>query len=102
MLDPIDRKILRSLQEDGRITNQELASRCSLSPSACHERTRRLRDQGYIKGFTALLNPALLGQSLTVFIEVLLERTDAEGVRSFGDAVAKEPRISECYMIAGA
>jgi Lrp/AsnC family leucine-responsive transcriptional regulator len=58
MIDQVDRKILRGLQDDGRISNQELAARCALSPSACLERTRRLRDQGYIKGFTALLERA--------------------------------------------
>jgi len=102
MIDQVDRKILRGLQDDGRISNQELAARCALSPSACLERTRRLRDQGYIKGFTALLEPSLLGQSLTIFIEVLLERTDADGIRAFKEAIASQPRIAECYMIAGA
>jgi Lrp/AsnC family leucine-responsive transcriptional regulator len=101
MIDQVDRKILRGLQEDGRISNLDLAARCALSPSACLERTRRLRDQGYIKGFTALLEPRLLNQSVTIFIEVLLERTDAAGVNLFSDSIANEPRIMECFMIAG-
>lgn len=102
MIDQVDRKILRVLQEDGRITNQELAARCALSSSACLERTRRLRAQGYIRGFTALLDPRRLNQALTVFIEVLLERTTGDGLELFSQAIENQPRITECYMIAGA
>ena len=101
MLDRSDRKILRVLQEDGRISNLQLATRCAMSASACLERTRRLKEQGYIRGFTALLNPRLLGQPLTIFIEILLERSNSDGLERFREAVAAQPRIAECYMIDG-
>jgi Lrp/AsnC family leucine-responsive transcriptional regulator len=101
MIDKVDRNILRALQEDGRITNLQLAARCALSPSACLERTRRLKEEGYIRRFTALLEPKLLDQALTIFIEVHLERTNAAGLERFGEAVAEQPRIVECHMIAG-
>jgi len=57
MLDKINKKILAALQEDGRITNVDLATKVNLSPAACLERVRRLTDMGYIVGYTALLNP---------------------------------------------
>ena len=100
-LDKIDLKILQALQEDGRITNLQLAARCSISPSACLERTRRLREQGYIKGYTALLDPKKFDQALTIFIEVQLERTTSDGLERFREAILNQPRIMECYMILG-
>src|SRR5690348_293512 len=63
-LDDTDRRLLRVLQSEGRISNQELAERCHLSPSACSDRVRRLRDAGYIKGFAALLDPERVGRAL--------------------------------------
>ncbi len=97
----MDRKLLRVLQEDGRITNQELAARCAISPSACLDRMRRLRERGYIRGYAALLDPELLDQSFLVFVEVVLDRTTGDVFRRFGDAVAERPEILECHMVAG-
>ena len=85
MLDEGDRRILRILQQDGRITNQELAARCAMSPSACLERMRRLRERGYIRGYAALLDADKLGQGFLVFVE----------------CVADRPEILECHMVAG-
>jgi Lrp/AsnC family leucine-responsive transcriptional regulator len=96
-----DRRILRILQEDGRITNQELASRCGMSPSACLERVRRLQANGYIRHYAALLDPQRLGLGFLVFVEVLLERTTGELFQQFSEAVAKHPEIQECHMVAG-
>ncbi|WP_380874115.1 AsnC family transcriptional regulator [Sphingomonas sp. DBB INV C78] len=101
MLNESDRRILREVQKDGRITNQELASRCGLSASACLDRLRRLREQGYITGFTALLNPAKLDRSLMMFIEVLLDRTTRETIKDFATAVIALPEVLECHMVAG-
>src|SRR5690606_29474037 len=78
MLDKISKKILAELQNDGRISNVELASRVNLSPAACLERVRKLQETGYILGYTAQLNPELLDVSLLVFIEVVLDRTTPE------------------------
>jgi Lrp/AsnC family leucine-responsive transcriptional regulator len=100
-MDAADRKILRILQEDGRITNQELASRCAMSPSACLERMRRLKERGYIMSYTALLDPALLDHKFLVFVEVVLERTTGDVFRKFSEAVAQRPEILECHMVAG-
>src|SRR5579875_2427527 len=75
MIDDTDRRLLRILQADGRITNQELASRANLSPAACHERVKRLRERGVITGYTATLDPEKVGRGLMVFVEVVLDRT---------------------------
>ncbi len=73
-LDRIDRNILNELQKDGRISNVELSKRVGLSPTPCLERVRRLERQGYITGYTALLNPQYLDASLLVFVEITLNR----------------------------
>jgi Lrp/AsnC family leucine-responsive transcriptional regulator len=101
MLDEGDRRILRVLQEDGRISNLELSQRCAMSPSACLERTRRLRERGYIRGFVALLDPQLLGQALLIFVEVTLDRTSGDIFTEFAEAVKGERAIAECHMVAG-
>jgi len=101
MLDEIDRRILRVLQADGRITNRELAERCNLSAAACHDRFRRLQERGYIEGFVALLNPEKLGRALTIFVEVLLDRTTGDIFEEFAAAVRRTPEVIECHMVAG-
>ncbi|CAN7342930.1 Lrp/AsnC ligand binding domain-containing protein [Phenylobacterium sp. LjRoot225] len=100
-LDATDRRLLRVLQADGRISNQELAQRCNLSPSACSERVRRLREQGYITGFAALVDPAKIGRSLLIFVEVVLDRTTADVFDAFAAAARRAPDVLECYMVAG-
>ncbi|WP_284734536.1 Lrp/AsnC ligand binding domain-containing protein [Sphingosinicella terrae] len=101
MIDEMDRKLLRVLQAEGRITNQELASRCAISPSACLDRMRRLKERGYISGYAALLDPEKLDQSFLVFVEVVLDRTTGDVFRRFSAAVAERPEILECHMVAG-
>jgi Lrp/AsnC family leucine-responsive transcriptional regulator len=101
MLDEIDRRLLRALQADGRITNQELAQRCNLSPAACHERFKRLRERGYIIGFTALLDPEKLDRALLIFVEILLDRTTGDLFEQFAASVRETPEILECHMVAG-
>jgi len=100
-VDQIDRKILRALQEDGRITNAALAEKCGLSNAACFERVRRLRESGVILGYTALLDPAKLDRELMIFIEVLLDRTTDDAFAAFADHVRKLPDVIECHMVAG-
>ncbi|MFZ5707759.1 MAG: Lrp/AsnC ligand binding domain-containing protein [Pseudomonadota bacterium] len=101
MLDQIDRKILNTLQRDGRITNQDLAAQAGISPSACLDRLRKLREQGYIDDIVALLNPKKLDRALLVFIEVMLDRTTNNVFDHFADAVKAMPEILECHMVAG-
>jgi Lrp/AsnC family transcriptional regulator, leucine-responsive regulatory protein len=100
-VDQIDRKILRALQEDGRITNNALAQKCGLSNAACFERVRRLRESGVITGYTALLDPEKLDRALLVFIEVLLDRTTDDAFAAFAEHVRKLPDVIEAHMVAG-
>jgi len=101
MLDETDRRILRTLQADGRITNQALAERCHISPAACFDRVKRLRANGYIKGTMAVLDPAKLDRALLIFVEVLLDRTTGDVFDEFAAAVRRHPEIMECHMVAG-
>lgn len=101
MLSETDRCILKLIQEEGGITNQELASRCGLSASSCFERLKRLREQDYILGFYAQLNPKKLDRSLLIFIEVLMDRTTGDVFKNFAETVSAMPEILECHMVAG-
>ncbi|MDF2493717.1 Lrp/AsnC ligand binding domain-containing protein [Sphingomonas sp.] len=101
MLDVIDRNILRVLQRNGRITNQELAAQAGISPSACFDRLRKLREQGYVSDIVALLDPQKLDRALLVFIEVMLDRTTSNVLEDFALAVQDMPEILECHMVAG-
>jgi Lrp/AsnC family transcriptional regulator, leucine-responsive regulatory protein len=100
-LDKIDLKILNALQIDGRISNLKLAEVVALSPTAVLARTQRLQREGYILGYEARLNPAKLGRGLTVFVEVLLERTTPQVFDQFKAAAQARPEILECHMVAG-
>ncbi|MES1972729.1 MAG: Lrp/AsnC ligand binding domain-containing protein [Pseudomonadota bacterium] len=100
-MDVMDRKLLRVLQVDGRITNQALAEQCGLSPAACFDRVKRLRASGVIKGYAALIDPKKAGLALMVFIEVLLDRTTDDVFAAFADHVARLPEVLECHMVAG-
>ena len=100
-LDAIDRRILRELQADGRISNLRLAEAVHLSPSAVLERVKRLTRDGVILGYEARLDPAMLGAGLLVFIEVLLDRTLPAVLETFKAAVQARPEILECHLVAG-
>jgi len=100
-LDRIDRRILQALQEDGRISNLKLAERVALSPTAVLSRVQRLTREGYIVGYEARLNPALLGAGMLIFVEVLLDRTTPNVFEQFKAAVQVHPEIMECHMVAG-
>lgn len=100
-LDRIDRQILRTLQDDGRISNLKLAEVVSLSPTAVLARVQRLTRDGYILGYEAQLNPQLLDAGMLVFVEVLLDRTTPNVFDAFKAAVQVHPQIMECHMVAG-
>ena len=100
-LDDTDRRLLRVLQTDGRISNAELARRCNLSPAACFERVKRLKDKKVITGYAALIDPASAGRALLIFIEVQLDRTTGDVFDAFADAVRHQPEVLECHMVAG-
>jgi len=100
-LDRIDRKILKILQDDGRIANLKLAESVALSPTAVLARVQRLTRDGYILGYEARLNPLKLGAGMLVFVEVLLDRTTPNVFDEFKAAVQVHPAIMECHMVAG-
>lgn len=100
-LDRIDLKILEQLQLDGRISNVELSKRVGLSPTPCLERVRRLERQGYISGYTAILNPKFLGATLLVFVEITLNRSTADVFDQFSHAVQNLDEILECHLVSG-
>ena len=100
-MDETDRRVLKLLQGDGRMTNVELSRRANMSQAAMHDRVRRLQQDGVIEGYTVKLNPAKLGRALLVFIEVTLDRTSAATFDAFAQAVARAPEILECHMVAG-
>ena len=101
VLDAVDRRLLRALQEDGRLSNAELARRCNLSAAACFERVRRLRARRVITGYAALIDPAKVGRGLLIFVEVLLDRTTGDMFEAFAEAVRRQPEVLECHMVAG-
>ncbi|MFT3778669.1 MAG: winged helix-turn-helix transcriptional regulator [Ottowia sp.] len=100
-LDRIDLRILRLLQQDGRISNQKLADSVGLSPTAVLARVQRLTRDGVILGYRAELNPDKLGRGLVVFVEVLLDRTTPGVFDAFKAAAQVREEILECHMVAG-
>ena len=100
-LDAIDRKILKELQDDGRITNVDLARRVGISAPPCLRRVRALEEAGYIKGYRALLDEKLLGYEVTVFAMVHLTSQAEADLKAFEDFVRKAPLVRECWMLSG-
>lgn len=101
LLDDIDRRILTELQRDGRLSNQDLATRIGISPSPCWRRVRGLESSGVIRGYAALVDPAALGLNVSVFTQVSLERQEEKTLQIFEAAVADWPEIMECYLMTG-
>jgi Lrp/AsnC family leucine-responsive transcriptional regulator len=101
-LDAIDRKILRVLLKDARLSNSQIAEKVGLSASPCWQRMRRLESEGYITGYIATLDQRLLGAAETVIIEVTLDRHDDEVLEKFGQAMASMPEVLEVYLVTGA
>ncbi|MDQ0471932.1 Lrp/AsnC family transcriptional regulator [Labrys wisconsinensis] len=100
-LDAIDRKILRHLVEDGRMSNLDVAERVGLSPTPCSRRIRQLEESGVIDGYSARINPAALGLKLCVVMFVKLSRYGPEGHEQFLEAIGKRPEITECLLVSG-
>jgi DNA-binding Lrp family transcriptional regulator len=100
-LDAIDRQILRELQDDGRITNVELARRIGISAPPCLRRVRALEAAGYIKGYRALLDGKLLGYDVTVFALVHLSSQAEADLKRFEEFVRGQPLVRECWMLSG-
>jgi Lrp/AsnC family transcriptional regulator of ectoine degradation len=100
-LDDRDLKILAILAREGRITNQRLAERVSLSPSACLDRVRRLEAGGVVTGYRAEVAVAKVARSVQVFVQVTLKRHEAADFTRFEQAVRAVPEILDCHAIGG-
>lgn len=100
-LDAIDRAILAELQQDGRLSNVDLAQRVHLSPSACLRRVKALEDGGVIAQYVALLNPRAVGRHGTSYTIVNLESTQPAKLDAFEQAVKATPEILDCFYVAG-
>ena len=100
-LSTIDRKILRALQEDGRMTIQAIADRVGLSASPCLRRIRQMERAGIIAGYSATVDQKAVGLPVSVFISIKLERQRARELDAFGAAISDWPEVMECYLMTG-
>ena len=100
-IDRFDRLILEALQDDGRISNVQLAGRIGLSESACLRRVRALEDSGMIRGYVALVNQNEAGLPGNVFVQIGLHREVESELAAFEDAVIAIPEVMECYLMSG-
>lgn len=100
-LDPIDRRLLAELQDDGRMTNVELAQRVGLTAPPCLRRVRALEEAGVIRGYHADLDAARLGYTITVFALVSLKSQAEEALRQFESHMKGLPEVRECHMLNG-
>jgi len=101
MLDRYDREILRLLQQEGRLSNQELAERIGLSASPCLRRVRALEEAGYISGYRAMLDAGKLGLSLTALLHISMDRHTPERFENFEQQIQALPEVMECLLITG-
>ncbi|WP_417809843.1 Lrp/AsnC family transcriptional regulator [Thioclava sp.] len=101
-MDAKDRQIIRALQRDGRMTNQDLAEAVNLSPSPCLRRVRNLEAKGVIQGYSAEVDAAAYGLAITVFVRVKLERHNEEEVQKFEKRVRLIDEVLECHVMTGA
>ena len=100
-LSRIDKKILRELQLDGRISFTELARRVGLTTTPCLERVKRMEREGVIQGYTTLLDPARLQAALVVFVQIRLSRTSQNIFAKFKKAAMALNAVQECYLVSG-
>ena len=100
-IDNIDLKILRILQDEGRISNLDLSKKIDMTPPPTLRRVRDLEDKGYIDGFRANINPEKLGFDLTAWIFISLKNQNVESLNSFEKLVWGWENIRECYMLNG-
>ena len=100
-MDRIDTNIIRVLQQDGRLSNQDLAERVGLSPSPCLRRVRLLEERGIIKGYAALIDEAQLGFGVSVFVSVQLDRQVDRALETFERAVKSFDEVVDCWLMTG-
>lgn len=100
-LDSFDAKLLAHVQENNRLTMDELSQRVGLSPSACQRRLAQLRKDGHIVADVSILDPRKIGKPLIMIIEVTLEREGRETTTRFKDAMRKNAKVMQCYYVTG-
>jgi len=101
-LDRYEHRILRALQADGRLTNQDLAQKVGLSPSACWRRVKKLEESGVILRYSAILDPGKVGIGETVFAHISLKRHSKKLSAEFAELMRKQPEVMECFFTTGA
>lgn len=99
--DRYDRRILRVLQDEGRISNQDLADRVGLSPSPCLRRVRGLEESGVITGYRAILDARALGLTLMALVQIAMDKHTPERFKHFEAQIAEIPEVLECLLITG-
>ncbi len=100
-LDRTDRRILKAMQDNARISNLELADAVGLSPTPCSRRVKRLEDSGIIRGHVTLLDQARLGLKLTAYIGITMDRHTPERFEAFEAEVVDYPEVVECSVVTG-
>ncbi len=100
-LDRIDKNIIRALQNNGRMQNNDLAREIGLSPSSCLRRVKLLEEAGVIQSYTTVVDPQKIGLQLILFSRIWLTGQDAETLDTFIEAMKELPQVMECYIILG-
>jgi Lrp/AsnC family leucine-responsive transcriptional regulator len=100
-LDRTDIKILEQLQRNGRLSHVELAERVGLSPTPCSRRVRRLERQGVIQGYAAILDPRQVGQNVTAFVQIKLERHTDDVIERFRRTLDERPEVVTAHAMTG-
>jgi DNA-binding Lrp family transcriptional regulator len=100
-MDAIDRAIIAHLEQEGRLTNAELASRVNLSPTPCLRRVRNLERAGVIRGYQAVVDPAAIGRGFQVVLHIEMAVQDRETTEAFEDAVGRMDEVIECRRMFG-
>ena len=100
-LDRIDEKLIALLQKNNQLTCEEMAALVAVSPSTCRRRLEALRRDGVVIGDVSIINPEVLGDTLTIIVLVTLERDTPDGHAGFRRTMRAEPQVTECHFVAG-
>ncbi|MEM7060750.1 MAG: Lrp/AsnC family transcriptional regulator [Pseudomonadota bacterium] len=100
-MDAIDRRIIRALQQNGRISNQDLADMVGLSPSPCLRRVRKLEERGVLTGYAAQVDQVKYGLPVDVFVSISLSNQTDIALQAFERAVQRLDEVMECYLMTG-
>ena len=100
-LDKVDRKILKLLQQDGRLSNAALAEKVNVSAATCHRRTQRLFVEGFVRNVRAEVAPEMVNRGVVVMVGVVLDRSTPESFGALESAILKLPFVLDCHLVAG-